>query len=161
MRLPKWRHVRAMRHGPWQGTKTHPNQFIFCRHSCPSSGCSGTVPVVMSDKVELPKKKATTNSGKLETEHMPPATPRKRKSGRAADREPLAHEAGRVAIHAEPTSKSFQGRRSDRELACFCQPLFAEKDCSCTHPINCARAPTSEACAGAARTASDVHGHAS
>jgi len=63
---------------------------------------------IMSDKVELPKKKTTAKPGRLETQDMPSVTPRKRRAGRAADREPSsAHEAGR---HAEPRG---QGRRSD------------------------------------------------
>jgi len=48
--------------------------------------------------------------GRLETEDMPPVTPRKRKTGRTADRGPSAHEAVR---HAEPTPRGAQGRRSD------------------------------------------------
>lgn len=82
------------------------------------------MPVVMSEKVELPKKKATANPGKLETEDMPPVTPRKRKAGRTADSEPSPHEVGRVAIHAEPTPRGVQGRRSDRRLACPANPIF-------------------------------------
>ena len=72
----------------------------------------------MSDKVELPKKKTTAKPGRLETQGMPSVTPRKRRAGRAADREPSsAHEAGR---HAEP--RGAQGRRSDRKPRMSCQP---------------------------------------
>ena len=90
----------------------------------PSSRETGTVPVIMSDKGELPKKKATANPVRPETEDMPPVTPRKRKAGRTADSEPLPHEVGRVAIHAEPTPRGVQGRRSDRKLCMSCQPHF-------------------------------------
>ncbi|KAI9572782.1 hypothetical protein HD554DRAFT_2167807 [Boletus coccyginus] len=65
----------------------------------------------MSEKVELPKKKATASEGRPETEDMPSVTPKKRKARRTADREPSAHEASR---RAEPTPKA-QGRRSDHK----------------------------------------------
>ena len=81
---------------------------------------------IMSEKVELPKKKATPNPGKLETEDMPSVTPRKRKTGRTADRDPSTHEAGR---HAEPTPRGVtaQGRRSDRKPACPANSIFLRK----------------------------------
>lgn len=81
----------------------------------------------MSDKAELPKKKATANLGKLETEDVPSVTPRKRKSGRTADRGPSTHEAGR---HAESIPRAAQGRRSDRKATCpvsMINPRFYSK----------------------------------
>lgn len=80
---------------------------------------------IMSEKVERPKKKATANPGRLETQDMPSVTPRKRRTGRTADRAPSTHEVGR---HAEPTPRGAQGRRSDRKPACSCQPHSSEKD---------------------------------
>lgn len=74
----------------------------------------------MSEKVELPKKKATASEGRPETEDMPSVTPKKRKARRTADREPSAHEAGR---RAEPTPKA-QGRRSDHKPVCPANPVF-------------------------------------
>lgn len=148
----------AARDKPTKGTKALPNQLILRCHSRSSTrGSSGAVPVTMSERVERPKKKTTTSPGKPETEDMPPTTPRKRKARKAAEREPPAHEVGRIAIHAEPTSRGIQGRRSDRELACFCQPYFAERDHSCSYPVSCAGAPTSDV----VRAASDVYGYAS
>jgi len=75
----------------------------------------------MSEKVELPKKKAAANEGRPETEDMPSVTTRKRKAGRTAGREPSAHEVGR---RAEPTPKA-QGRRSDHKPVCpVINPIF-------------------------------------
>ncbi|KAN0100792.1 hypothetical protein V8E55_000776 [Tylopilus felleus] len=94
----------TLRHGPRTGLKgtTDAPKSV---HSQSSGG-----KCIMSDKAELPKKKATANLGKLETEDVPSVTPRKRKSGRTADRGPSTHEAGR---HAESIPRAAQGRRSD------------------------------------------------
>lgn len=121
---------------------------------------SDTVPGIMSEKVELPKKKATANPGRLETEDMPPVTPRKRKARRTADSERSPHELGRLAIHAESTPRGVQGRRSDRRLACPSQPHFSEKGHSCVYPVDCAGTPTPKTSTDVARASSGVYGHA-
>ena len=113
-------------------------------------------------RIDLPKKKAAANPGRLETEDMPSAAPRKRKTGRTAGGGPSAHEAGRHP-QPTPTAKGGQGRRSDRK---FIRPtnlrvaLRLTKHCSRAYPVNCAGAPTPKTLTNlVARAPAGVYGH--